>query len=74
MMDAMSFYFSAGCGLGRRIFFTCKKMEHPHNQSRCKAAAQAGADTNQATEEHQGQRDQGQEKLASPEICIDRQK
>lgn len=69
-MDATSLYFCVVYGfMGRGISLTCKKMEHSHTQGRGEAAAQAGADTNQAAEEHQGQRHQGQKKLASPEIC-----
>ncbi len=44
-------------------------MEHSHTQGGGEAAAQAGADPDKAAEEHQSQRHQGQEKLASPQVC-----
>lgn len=43
-------------------------MEHPHTQGGGEAAAQAGAHSNKAAEEHQSQRHQRQEKLASPQV------
>ena len=43
-------------------------MEHPYTQGGGEAATQAGAHPNKATEEHQSQRHQGQEKLAPPQV------
>lgn len=48
-------------------------MEHSHAQGGGEAAAQAGADPNEAAEEHQSQRHQRQEKLAPPQVCTKRE-
>lgn len=48
---------------------TCQQMEHSHHQGGGEAATQAGADSNKATEEDQGQGDQGQQELAPPQVC-----
>lgn len=48
-------------------------MEHSYTQGGGEAAAQAGADPDKAAEEHQSQRHQGQEKLAPPQVCTNRE-
>lgn len=73
MTDTMTCQSNTKLLVIRNISLTCEKMEHPNTQGGGEAPAQAGADPNEAAEEHQGQRHQGQEKLASPEICKDRQ-
>lgn len=43
-------------------------MEHANAQGGGEAAAEAGTDSNKATQKNQSQRYQGQEKLAPPQV------
>lgn len=48
---------------------TCQKVENSNAQSRSETAAQAGANSYEATEKHQSQRHQREKKLAPPQVC-----